>query len=622
MLIYTGTKLQFDKDVLSNMIAPKIEREFTNRGLSHNNHAEFVSWENSMREMQKVLDSPDFSDDIQIAVEYQIPLTSKRVDFIIAGADIRNEDHVIIVELKQWEEANKTNTNGIVKAFTGGSIKAVAHPSYQAYTYAKMIENFNATIQEDAIGIHPCAYLHNYKANAYGEITAPIYKEVLNVAPLYIKSEEEKLRDFIKKYVTKASNADLLYKIDNGRIKPSKALQDTIVSMIAGNQEFVMIDEQKVVYEAIKNLVNLSQETNEKYTVIVEGGPGTGKSVVAIQLLTDLIANKDLVVNYVTKNAAPRNVYFEKLKQGKALNNFVRNLFKSSGTYYDCGSNVFDCLIVDEAHRLNEKSGIYKNKGENQIKEIINASKVSVFFIDENQIVTASDIGSVEEIKKWAKRLGSKVYSGEQYQLSSQFRCNGSDGYITFLDDLLGIRQTANYDGFDLEYELKIFDNPNEMREALRLKNAENNKARMIAGYCYEWVSRSNANTYDIILENGFMAKWNFASTSTWAIDEDSFDQVGCIHTSQGLEFDYVGIIIGNDLRYENGMVVADPAKRAKSDQSLRGLKSRDNYEEMADKIIRNTYKTLLTRGQKGCYIYCENKALQEYLKIRISKEG
>lgn len=621
MLIYTGTKQQFNKDVLSNMIAPKIEREFENRGLSHNNQAEFLSWENSMKEMQKVLDASYFSDDIQIAVEYQIPLTSKRVDFIIAGSDCNDEDHVIIVELKQWEEATKTNTNGIVTAFTGGSVKAVAHPSYQAYTYAKMIEDFNATIQEDSIGLHPCAYLHNYKASAYSEIAAPVYEEVLELAPLYIKSEEEKLRRFIKKYVVKGSNGDLLYKIDNGRIKPSKALQDTIVSMIAGNHEFIMIDEQKVVYEAIKNLVSRAQETDEKYTVIVEGGPGTGKSVVAIQLLADLIANKDLVVNYVTKNAAPRNVYFEKLKQGKALNNFVKNLFKSSGTYFDCESNVFDCLIVDEAHRLNEKSGMFKNKGENQIKEIINASKVSVFFIDENQIVTASDIGSVADIKKWANILGSKVYSGEQYQLSSQFRCNGSDGYIAFLDDLLGIRQTANYDGFDMEYELKIFDDPNDMRETLRLKNVENNKARMIAGYCYEWISKKNIGAFDIILENGFMAKWNFNSTSTWAIDEDSFDQVGCIHTSQGLEFDYVGIIIGNDLRYENGVVIADPTKRAKSDQSLRGLKSRNNYEEQADRIIRNTYKTLLTRGQKGCYIYCEDKALQEYLRKRICKK-
>lgn len=450
---------------------------------------------------------------------------------------------------------------------------------------------------------------------------APIYQEIINLAPLYIKSEEAKLRKFIKKYVTSSSSGNLLYKIDNGKIRPSKALQDTIVSMISGNQEFIMIDEQKVVYEAIKNLVERSRSTGQKYTIIVEGGPGTGKSVVAIQLLVDLIANRDLVVNYVTKNAAPRNVYFEKLKQGKALNNYVKNLFKSSGIYYDCPTDTFDCLIVDEAHRLNAKSGMFKNKGENQIKEIINAAKVSVFFIDENQVVTASDIGSVTEIKKWASALGSKIYSGEQYRLSSQFRCNGSDGYIAFLDDLLGIRNTANYNGFDHDYELKVFDDPDEMREALRIKNLPNNKSRMIAGYCYEWRSKNSNDlaVYDIEIANGFKARWNFNSTSTWAIDKDSFDQVGCIHTSQGLEFDYVGIIIGNDMRYENDRVITDPTKRAKTDQSLRGLKQRPDYKEVADKIIRNTYKTLLTRGQKGCYIYCEDTQLQEYLKLRIS---
>ena len=621
MLIYSGTKGQFSRDVISNMIAPKIEREFRMRGLSHDNHAEYTSWENSLREMHSILNVPEFSDDIQVAVEYQIPQTSKRVDFLIAGSDSAGSDHVVVIELKQWEEASKTTTDGIVTAYTGGMVRAVAHPSYQAYSYAKTIENFNATVQDEHIGLHPCAYLHNYKQSKREELVAPIYQEIINLAPLYIKSEEFKLRKFIKKYVTSSSSGNLLYKIDNGKIRPSKALQDTIVSMISGNQEFIMIDEQKVVYEAIKNLVERSRSTGQKYTIIVEGGPGTGKSVVAIQLLVDLIANRDLVVNYVTKNAAPRNVYFEKLKQGKALNNYVKNLFKSSGIYYDCPTDTFDCLIVDEAHRLNAKSGMFKNKGENQIKEIINAAKVSVFFIDENQVVTASDIGSVAEIKKWASVLGSKVYSGEQYRLSSQFRCNGSDGYIAFLDDLLGIRNTANYNGFDHDYELKVFDDPDEMREALRIKNLTNNKSRMIAGYCYEWRSKNSNDlaVYDIEIANGFKARWNFNSTNTWAIDKDSFDQVGCIHTSQGLEFDYVGIIIGNDMRYENDRVITDPTKRAKTDQSLRGLKQRPDYKEVADKIIRNTYKTLLTRGQKGCYIYCEDTQLQEYLKLRIS---
>lgn len=567
--------------------------------------------------MQQVLSRDYFPNDLQVAVEYQIPQTSKRVDFLIGGSDENEQEHVIVIELKQWTEATKTNTDGVVTAFTGGSLRAVAHPSYQAYSYAKIIESFNATVQDESIGLHPCAYLHNYREDKLDEVTAPIYHEIIDIAPLYIKSEAEKLQAFINKYIKKAPNGDLLYKIDNGRLRPSKALQDTIVSMINGNEEFVMVDEQKIVYEAVKNLVKKSQEDNQKYTVIVEGGPGTGKSVVAIQLLADLITNNNLTVSYVTKNAAPRNVYFEKLKQGKAKNNFVKALFKGSGSFYDCPSNVYDCLIVDESHRLNKKSGLFQNKGENQIKEIIEASKVSVFFIDEDQVVTAKDIGSVAEISYWAKQLGSKLYKGEQYKLSSQFRCNGSDGYIAFIDDVLGIRQTANADGFDVDYDIRLFDNPCEMREALREKNRINNKARMIAGYCYEWISKNNPTLYDIVLPCGFEATWNYNNTSTWAIDEESFEQVGCIHTSQGLEFDYIGVIIGKDLRYLNGKVITDESKRARTDQSLRGINNPDCLVD-ADEIIRNTYKTLLTRGQKGCYIYCEDEQLKEYLRNRL----
>lgn len=621
MLIYSGTKEQFDNDVYSGMIGTKIECAFKAKGLAHHNDSEFISWENSLKEMQRVLSCDDFPADIQVAVELQIPQTSKRVDFLIGGIDSYDQEHVIVVELKQWTEASKTDTDGIVRTYTGGSLKSVTHPSYQAYSYAKTIENFNATVQDELIGLHPCAYLHNYRPDKFEEITAPIYHEILDLAPLYIKSEGEKLRNFISKYIKRGPRGDLLYKIDNGKLRPSKALQDTIVSMLNGNEEFIMIDEQKVVYEAVKELVKKAQSNQQKYTIIVEGGPGTGKSVVAIQLLVNLIATENLIVSYVTKNSAPREVYFEKLKKGKAKHSYVQALFKGSGCFVDCPTDFYHCLIVDESHRLNAKSGMFQNKGENQIKEIINSSRVSVFFIDEAQVVTSKDIGSIAEITYWAEKLGSVVYKGEQYQLSSQFRCNGSDGYIAFIDDILGMGEPNQHHGnFDIDYDIRVFDNPNEMREALREKNKINNKSRMLAGYCYEWVSKKNSYLSDIMLPGDFKATWNYNNTKTWAIDKDSFEQVGCIHTSQGLEFDYVGVIIGLDLRYEDQHVITDCSKRARTDQSLKGLKKRNDYAEVVDRIIRNTYKTLLTRGQKGCYIYCEDEALRAYLKLRLKR--
>ena len=626
MLIYQNTKGGFITDVRDGYIAKRITEEFEKHNLSHNNDAEYRAWANSLQYMRNVLDDNGISDECKLAIEYQIPLTSKRVDFLIAGMDENDNNNVVIVELKQWENSGVTSRPDIVTAFTGGAERSVCHPSYQAYSYAKIIETFNEDIYKEDIRLKPCAFLHNYKESNRPNIEHKQYEEALSLAPVFLSEDTVKLRNFIKTYIKKKDNIDLLMKIENGKLKPAKALQDSLASMLKGNREFYLIDEQKVAYETVKRLVKTSlRDANSptgqapKYTIIIEGGPGTGKSVVAIQLLCDLI-QMGYSANYVTKNAAPRDVYFEKLKQNKYKLNYIKSLFKGSGQFIDVPNNYFDCLICDEAHRLNAKSGMFKNLGENQIKEIIHASRVSVFFIDENQRVTTSDIGSVDLIKHYAQLEGSAVFSGKELNLVSQFRCNGSDGYLAFLDNMLEIRQTANYD-FDMDYDIRLFNDPNQMREALREKNKINNKSRMLAGYCYEWLTSKDKNpdVYDIVLENDFKAKWNFANT-IWAIDENSFEQVGCIHTSQGLEFDYVGVIIGKDMIYYDNHVITDYSKRAKTDASLKGIKTTKNYK-LADEIIRNTYRTLLSRGQKGCFIYCEDKALLKHMSKMLKKE-
>ena len=611
MIVYSGTLKQFSNDVLMGIIADRIEECFALNGFNHHNEAEYRAFNNSLMVMNNVLcNNSGINQDIHVAIEYQIPLTSKRVDFLVTGYDENNKENVVIVELKQWEECQATSRDDVVTTYVGGAIRAVSHPCYQAYSYAKAIESFNETVREKDIDLHPCAFCHNYKDEYIDQIRHPKYNTAIELAPLFLKRDQLALREFVKKYITKPDNGEILYTIENGKIKPSIALQDAISSLLKGNQVFTMIDEQQVAFATIKKLVESTIDSNKKHTVIVQGGPGTGKSVIAVNLLSNLI-NRGYNVEYVTKNAAPRSVFVTELVRKDYKKRYVENLFKGSGTFVDAKSNLFDCLLVDEAHRLNEKSGLFQNKGENQIKEIINASEISVFFIDEDQVVTTKDIGSIDEIKKWAEVLGSEVHYGDDLKLASQFRCGGSDGYLAFLDNLLGIRETANIDLLDIDYDVRVFDDPNLMRDELRKLNIKNNKARMLAGYCYNWISKTNPNVFDIELENGFKAQWNFSNTSTWAIDEDSFEQVGCIHTSQGLEFDYCGVIIGKDLVYRNGKVTTDEKSRAKTDQSLRG--NRDS--KLADRIIRNTYKTLLSRGQKGCFIYCEDKHLADYIK-------
>ena len=393
--------------------------------------------------------------------------------------------------------------------------------------------------------------------------------------------------------------------------------------MLKGNKEFIMLDEQKVVYETILNLSTKCQKDNKKRTIIVEGGPGTGKTVVAINLLAEL-TKRDQFAQYVSKNSAPRIVYGYKLK-GSMKRNSVDNLFKGSGCYTDAPLNSIGTILADEAHRLNEKSGMFQNLGENQIKEIIHASRCSVFFIDESQRVTTSDIGSVEEIEKWAKMEHSEVF---RMELISQFRCNGSDGYLAWVDDVLQIRDTANYDLEGIDYDIRICDSPMEMEHIILEKNNIRNRARILAGYCWNWPkeTRNDVNYHDIKIGD-YGISWNLDGGDAFAINPDSVHEAGCIHTSQGLEFDYVGVIIGDDMRYENGEIITDYSKRAKTDQSMKGIKgiAKNNPQEanrLADEIIKNTYRTLMTRGMKGCYVYCTDSKLSEYLKERLNKEA
>ena len=622
MIVYDGIKTDFLNSVENDTIAVTIENNIYTKLKRHTARNEFRSWENSLEYMYKVLNDKEIPDDSGIAIEYNIPQTSKRVDFIITGYGKKEDPNVIIIELKQWDRLGAVpEKDAMVETYTGNAMREVVHPSYQAWSYSMLMRDYNQSVQEHDIQIHPCAYLHNYRRIEKDPIDDQHYQLYLKEAPAFTRGEVSKLRDFIKESVTVGDNKEVLYLIDNGKIRPSKSLQNSIASMLKGNQEFVMLDEQKVVYENILKLSKQSQVDGKKRTIIVHGGPGTGKTVVAINLLAELTADGQFV-QYVSKNSAPRNVYLQKLK-GVMKKSSVDNMFKGSGIYTQADQNIVHTILADEAHRLNAKSGMFQNMGENQIKEIIHAAKCSVFFIDESQRVTLNDIGSVPEIEQRASEENAKVYKME---LVSQFRCNGSEGYLAWLDDVLDIRKTANYEMDDVDYDIRICDSPSEVYDIVVEKNKTPNHARLLAGYCWNWIKegKNNSEVHDIKIGD-FEMSWNLGSSSTYAIDDTSVNEVGCIHTSQGLEFDYVGVIIGNDLRYENGKVITDLTKRARTDQSLKGIKKmyKENPTEaqkVADEIIKNTYRTLMTRGMKGCYVYCEDKELRDYLRERIAK--
>ncbi len=620
MLAYLATKDQFLLD------APTIEDKVKNevkRKLGHSVGAsEYASWRNSLgNAMYHAMNTSDIPGDAGVAIEYRVNGRAFRIDFMLSGKNSAGRESLVIVELKQWTDIKFSDLAEHVRTFVGGGLRDTPHPSYQAWSYLSHLKMYNEYIYDAEVTVNACAYLHNCEDSTV--VFSSRYEEKLKEVPVYIKGQNDQMRSMIKANISVGTGTDLLERIDAAAIRPSQQLADSVGSMLKGHEEFVLLDEQKTVLEKIVNASNESL-AGQKRVLIINGGPGTGKSVISINALARLTSQR-LNVKYVTPNAAPRAVFEAKLKKlfGKAD---IRSLFSGSGSFTETENSSFDTLIVDEAHRLKMKSGMFKNLGENQVKEIISTAKTSVFFIDEAQKVTWSDVGEISMIEEQAKLAGALV---ERLELTSQFRCSGSDDYMAWLDETLGLGAGSAHYFSPEKFDFQIFDNPLEMHNKIKEKNKFNNKSRVVAGYCWDWISQKRPDLKDITIDEfGYKATWNLTSDgSEWIISPKSVEEVGCIHTCQGLEVDYVGVIIGRDLVAIDGVLKTDPSARARTDASLKGYKKElkedpISAELKADELIRNTYRTLMSRGMKGCYVYFVDEATADYFKGKLPKWG
>ena len=616
MLAYLATKDQFLLD------APTIEDKVKNevkRKLGHSvGDAEYASWRNSLgNAMYHAMNTADIPGDAGVAVEYRVNGRAFRIDFMLSGKNASSKESIVIIELKQWTDIAFSDLSEHVRTYVGGGLRDTPHPSYQAWSYLSHLKMYNEYIYDTGVSVNACAYLHNCEDSAV--VNASRYEEKLREVPVFIKGQGTELRSMISDNIKEGTGTALLERIDAAVIRPSQQLADAVGSMLKGHEEFVLLDEQKTVLEKIVKASNDSL-TGQKRVIVINGGPGTGKSVISINALARLTGQR-LNARYVTPNAAPRAVFEAKLKKIFTKAD-VRNLFSGSGSFTETSEESFDTLIVDEAHRLKMKSGMFKNLGESQVKEIIRSARTSVFFIDEAQKVTWSDVGEILMIEKQARLAGALV---ERLELTSQFRCGGSDDYMAWLDEVLGIHaNTANYFSQD-KFDFQIFDSPAELHKVIKEKNEINNKSRVVAGYCWDWISKKKPELSDITIDEfGYKATWNLTSDgSEWIISPNSVEELGCIHTCQGLEVDYVGVIIGRDLIAVDGVLRTDPSARAKSDKSLAGYKKEFKIDPIsaelkADEIIRNTYRTLMSRGMKGCYVYFVDQATANYFKSKL----
>ncbi len=616
MFLYKNTVGGFKDDVDENLITAVIELAFEWRLNRKVSPSEKRSWGNSLSYMERVVRRSKVADSCGVLIEYVIPATSNRIDFFISGHDEEGNKNFVIVELKQWEKAEATEKEDIVKTYIGGAIRETTHPSYQAQSYKLFLEDYNENIDAKRLCPFSCAYLHNYVEQNPEPLTSEVYQDIVEDTPIYFRDDYAELEAFLARHVAKGHGEDILIEIESGRIKPSKKLIDHVASMYKGNKEFILLDEQKVAYETAKYV---AETTKTKSVVIIKGGPGTGKSVISVNLLGGLIKD-ELSAVFVAPNASFRDVIVKKLARQEKKNR-LKILFKGSAGFVNALENEFDAAIVDEAHRLKDQRA-YQYQGENQVEDIVRAAKTSIFFVDDDQAIRAEDIGRVEEIKRVAELYKADVH---ELELVTQFRCAGAQGYINWLEDVLQLKETGNYDGWDKgTFDFKIFNNPNELRQAILVKANQGKSARILAGYAWDWspVKGGNADAQiaDVeIAEYDFRMPWNSRKVgTTWAIDPEGIHQVGCIHTTQGLEFDYVGVIIGADLRFDPEiMKFFTNWKEYKDTGGKKGLK---HEPEKLNKFVRNIYKVLMTRGMKGCYIYFVDKEVEKFFSDRIKR--
>ena len=610
MVIYKKAAADFLSDVDSNTIGEEIERQFL-RQQGWVPSREIAPWNNSLRFMETIVRNSKVSGDCGVLVEYQIPSTAKRIDFIIAGIDDQGRKNLIIIELKQWQSAGATRMDGIVTTLLGRGIHSTAHPSYQAHSYKILLTDFNENVEKKAIHPHSCAYLHNYRERNPEPLRDKVYETVVSDSPLFFKHDPEKLEKFIKKHVGGGRGMEILYEIEKGRLRPGKKLIDHVCSMFKGNTAFTLIDNQKVAYE---RALSIASQAKAKTVVVIKGGPGTGKSVISVNLLGALLKRKHHVV-FVAPNAAFRNVMITTLAQQNSQQR-LKNLFYGSSSFVGMKANFYSTIVVDEAHRLKGR-GAYGYKGENQVEDIIHTARTTILFMDDSQQVRPEDIGSVAETRRIAKKFGAEFV---EMELDAQYRCAGAEGFVNWLDTVLQIRETGNYDGWDRkDFDFIIYDNPNEVYEAVKSKQNHGFNSRMLAGYAWEWTSEKHGNANgevkDVTIDEfNFRMPWNARSArTTWAINPAGVKQIGCIHTSQGLEFDYVGVIIGPDLGF-------DPKSNSfkasyEKYKDVMGKRGMADKPEQLSKYIKNIYKTLMSRALRGCYIYICDKDVAEHFK-------
>jgi DUF2075 family protein len=624
MQLYAGNSRDFISDATRNQIAGKLQTAFIDHYHAKPSLQEQQSWQNSLLQMATALQVGRLVDQ-GILLEYQLPLSSRRLDCMVMGQDREGQSQSVIVELKQWsQQIEPSNADGNVAVWIAGRVRDVLHPSQQVFQYEQYLRDVHNVFTEGAVGLQSCAYLHNLAFDASNEIYSARHSRLLAHTPAFAGDQQPQLVKFLRARVDAGNGKKVLDAVLASKFAPSKKLLEHTAKVIEDQSVYVLLDEQQAVFSKVVAEVKEAASRPHKKTIfIVRGGPGTGKSVVALHLVGALSRAGFNVLHLTGSKAFTENMRRVVGTRAGALFKYF-NVNKKG----DIPPNQFDALILDEAHRIRASSKDRFTKpgdwsGIPQIDELIRTTKVCVFFIDDRQIVRPGEVGSTTLIAEAASQHKAVI---EDYELDSQFRCSGSEAFINWIDNTLGVRKTANglWDRKD-KYEVKIFDSILELETAIHTKNKDGHSARLVAGYCWPWSDpRPDGTLVPDVTLGDWQMPWNakpdagrlapgIPKSNFWASEPDGMYQVGCVYTAQGFEFDYIGVIFGRDLRYDPALNDWTSDYRESKDGLLTRM-GRANFTN----YVKNTYRVLMTRGMKGCYIYFMDDDTRRLFEYRM----
>lgn len=659
-VLYQAPQAQFISDVERNFVSQKMRHTAEQAGI-HSAENEIASWENNAPHIARLLTQCG-AKDCYVTFEFLVPFSRKRIDCMIYGTGEDNAENVIHIELKQWSNktvgvadsdgnftaddvANRQPDDVIfnVEAFTGHANRIVAHPSQQVKGYQGYLSNFIEVFSNHEVSLTGLAYCYNYTKNDTTKSSVlydPKYATLLSQYPTYAKDQFDELTEKLTGLLKNGAGLSIFNKVIDSPIRPSKKLLNEVSSMIEGGNTsaFALIDDQIVarnmILDKIRKMVHTEDGEFKKSVIIVKGGPGTGKTVIALHLMAELSkftnGNHGLNVQYATKSKPLLEGVRYQIRPGARLMfhnvlNYIPNLVKP---------NSVDVLLVDEAHRIQKTPNHQYTKPENrtnlpQVDAIIQSAKVTVFFIDDKQAIRGVEIGSTTLIKEAAERFGAHV---EECELKAQFRCNGCDEYMKWIDHILYNEPITSV--FNLnEFDFRIYDDIQEMYNKLvEQNNIEGQDARLMAGFCWPW--STNVVDGDLVKDvhiGDFAMPWETSDSVPygklikkypkwfeWAYKPLGIEQVGCIYTAQGFEFSYAGVIIGPDLKYDktSRRVITD--KNACEDPVLK--RSVKEATMTYDDYVRNIYRVLMSRGMKGCFLYICDENLRNYMKQLLAE--